>query len=529
MNFGSPRGNLPTTLSKDFSHSPSANIQRSVFNRDHGLKTTFNAGELVPIFYDEYLPGDTFQMEAHGFARLATPIHPFMDNMYLQTFFFAVPFRILWENFSKFMGEQVNPGDSIDYLVPQITSTNVPEGSLFDYFGLPTKVAGLDFNNWAGRAYNKIYNEWFRDENLQDSVTVNMDDGPDDIADYTILKRGKRHDYFTSALPWPQKGDSVTIPMGTTAPVLGIGPTTGASYNNAGSAYMQSDGNAGTGSNWMSSGTNSIGVQEGSSSGVPNIYADLSSAVGTTINQLRESFQIQSFLERSARGGTRYKEIIQSMFNVTSPDMRLDRPEYLGGGRTRIDVNPVPQTSSTDTTTPQGNLSGYGYTGFTNHAFNKSFTEHGCIIGLMCAYADLTYQQGLDRFFSKQTRYDYYWPAFSHLGEQAILNKEIYAQGTSADDETFGYQERYAEYRYKPSRITGKMRSNATGTLDSWHLAQNFGSLPALNASFIQENPPVDRVTAVADEPNMLLDMFFKLKTARPMPTYSVPFSLGKF
>ena len=201
MNFGSPRGNLPTTLSKDFSHSPSANIQRSVFNRDHGLKTTFNAGELVPIFYDEYLPGDTFQMEAHGFARLATPIHPFMDNMYLQTFFFAVPFRILWENFSKFMGEQVNPGDSIDYLVPQITSTNVPEGSLFDYFGLPTKVAGLDFNNWAGRAYNKIYNEWFRDENLQDSVTVNMDDGPDDIADYTILKRGKRHDYFTSALP----------------------------------------------------------------------------------------------------------------------------------------------------------------------------------------------------------------------------------------------------------------------------------------------------------------------------------------
>lgn len=519
--FG-PQGNLPSTLSKDFSRVPKVDIQRSVFNRDHGLKTTFDAGYLIPIFYDEALPGDTFQMDANGFGRLATPINPFMDNLYIETFFFAIPYRLIWDNWEKFCGEQTNPGDSTDYLVP--TTTTTPTNStLYDYFGVPTDVA-LTFNNLCGRAYNLVYNDWFRDENLQNSVTVDKGDGPDTASNYTLLKRGKRHDYFTSALIWPQKGLAVTLPLGTSAPIVQDGAV------NAMNITLLAQNPPGT---YTVGGLNTAGANGYITSVVPSnpapLYADLSDASAATINQLREAFQIQRLYEKDARGGTRYTEVIQSHFGVTSPDARLQRPEYLGGGKDRINVNPIAQTSSTDATTPQGNLSGYATTGFMGHKFSKSFTEHSVIIGLANVFADLTYQQGLPRHFSRQTKFDFYWPALAHLGEQSILNKEIYAQGTGDDDLVFGYQERYAEYRYKPSYITGQMRSNFAQSLDTWHLAQDFGSLPALNASFIEENPPVDRVTAVASYPNMVLDMYFKLKCARPMPTYGVPGLIDHF
>ena len=522
--LGGRMGNLPTVMKHEFSRVPQADIQRSTFNRSHGLKTTFDAGYLVPIFVDEVVPGDTFNLRAHGFGRLATPIYPVMDNLYVETFFFFVPNRLIWDNWEKFNGAQDDPGDSTSFLVPQLTlgsGVSIAGDSLYDYMGLPTGVNGIAFNNLHGRAYNLCYNEWFRDENLQDSVTVDKDDGPDNISDYTLLKRGKRHDYFTSFLPWPQKGDAVSLPLGTSAPVAMDGPV----YPTTNVAEVYSTSASANRGLWNDNDT----IALNSSPGNNPLYADLSDATAATINQLREAFQIQRLYERDARGGTRYTEILQSHFGVTSPDARLQRPEYLGGGKTPVSMQPIPQTSSTDATSPQGNLSAMGTVGIQGHGFSKSFVEHGVIIGMACVFADLTYQQGMNRMWSRRDRWDFYWPALAHLGEQAVLNEEIYTQGTSADQDVFGYQERYAEYRYKPSQITGKMRSNASGSLDVWHLSQDFSSVPVLNASFIEENPPIDRVVALPTEPDLLFDWYFDMKCTRPMPTYSVPGLIDHF
>lgn len=527
---------MKSVMKHAFSMIPKTNIQRSSFDRSFGYKTTFNEGLLIPFFCDEVLPGDTFKLKTSVLARLSTPIVPVMDNMFLDMQFFFVPNRLLWDHWTNFNGEQRDPTDSTDYLVPTVTS---PVGgfatqSIFDYLGLPTGVANLSVNSLPLRAYNLIWNEWYRDENLQNSVTVEHGDS-DNVNNYTLLKRGKRHDYFTSCLPWPQKGSAVTIPLAgeiSAKDVSSLSPTL--PFNNTLSfpySYINGVNVSGAG-NYLTR-SSSAGSLPLSQQSIDNLasYLQLSSTTqdSVNVNDLRSAFQIQRLLERDARGGTRYTEILRSHFGVISPDARLQRPEYLGGCSTPVNINPVQQTSATTSVTPQGNLAAFGYISNTHNDFNHSFVEHGYIIGLMSVRADLTYQQGINRMWSRQSRFDFYWPALAHLGEQAVLNKEIYAQGNDEDDQVFGYQERYAEYRYKPSLITGKLRSSDPQTLDVWHLSQKFSTLPKLNSDFIEENPPVSRVVAVQNEPHFIGDFYFDLKCIRPMPLYGVPGLIDHF
>jgi len=524
-----------------FAMIPKPDIPRSSFMTEQAHKTTIDAGYLVPIWWKEVLPGDTDNMQSTIFARLSTPLFPVMDNLYMDIHYWFVPNRLIWTNWKKFMGEQDNPADSISYTIPQVVSkaSGYDINSLQDYFGLPTlgqmtAAATISHNTLPLRAYNLIYNNWYRDENLQNSVVVDLDDGPDVYTDYSLLRRGKRPDYFTSALPFAQKGTAVTIPIGTTAPIKTAATAQVTGVQEA-LQVLAIDGSS------VASATLAInaGKVETTAVATPsndemlypsNLYADLSNAAGATINALRQAIAVQTLLEKDARGGTRYTEILRQQFGVVSPDARLQRPEYLGGSSAPITINPIAQTSGTSasgTTTPLGNLAAAG-AGVLKSGYTQSFTEHGYVIALLSTRADLTYQQGMERAWSRSTRYDFYTPVFANLGEQTILNKEIYVKGDGAagDDLVFGYQERWAEYRYQPSRITGLFRSTAASTIDPWHLAQKFTALPTLNTTFIQDTPPVSRIVAVGSSANgqqFIVDSVFKNRQARAMPLYSVP------
>lgn len=550
------------TESKFAVNPTNIDMPRSMFDRSTQLKTTFNAGELIPIYVDEVLPGDTFSMDTALALRMSTPIHPVMDNCNLDLYYFFVPNRLVWEHWKEFNGENTTSKweQTTEYMIPQIQApaNGWEKGTIADYMGLPIGIKNISVSHLPFRAYTLIWNDWFRDQNLQDPAYINTDEttltgsnGNTYISDAQLggkpLPVNKYHDYFTSALPEPQKGPAVLLPLGDSANVnvFGTGKTLGltngttnfslltnSNSTNANHYIYDTDlfnKDVGTthGTNGISSPVNAaIGVTTNpEQSGLTGI-ADLSNATAATINQLRQAFQIQKLFEKDARGGTRYIEIIKSHFGVTSPDARQQRPEYLGGKRIPINMDQVLQTSSTDTISPQGNTAAFSLTNDQSSSFTKSFTEHGFILGLACIRTEHTYQQGIDKMWSRKQRFDYYWPALANIGEQAILNKEIYAQGTAADEEAFGYQEAWAEYRYKPSKVTGAMRSTYAQSLDVWHYGDDYDAQPILSDAWIRETKAnIDRTLAVQSslEDQFIADFYFRNICTRPMPVYSIP------
>lgn len=517
-------------------------VPRSTFHGSWTRKTTFDAGYIVPFLVDEILPGDHMTYNVTAYVRMATPLFPMFDNQRIDTFFFFVPNRLVWDNFVRMMGEQNNPSDSIAYTVPSLTVTAQPIGSIYDHFGLPTlegqmvEDGGCEVNTLPLRGYNLVYNTWFKDENLQDNITVRKTDGGDLIADFELRQRAKAHDYFTSALPWAQKFTAPTVPIGGIAPIIGLGALT--TDANAGPvAPWETDAGAPTSYTYYkelfgasSAGSNMVAKMSGNP-GTPQIYADLAEATGSSINTLRQAWMVQSLLERDARGGTRYVELIRSHFGVTNPDFRLQRPEYIGGGQTPLQLTPIAQTAPT-AGVPLGALGAAG-TAAGTHRASYAATEHGYILGLINVRSELSYQQGLHKMWKRRTRFDFYWPAFAGLGEQVISRDEIFANGnTTQDAEAFGYQERWQEYRTRYSEVTGMMRSFADGTLDAWHLAQYFADAPVLGGTFIKDTPPMERILAageLAANQQYLADIMIQRTAVRPIPMFGTPVTLGRF